>query len=273
MIYNSELLLIASYHYKGTMKNPCFILITGASSGIGEALAREYASPGTFLAICGRDQKRLDNVATYCRHKGAKVSAKVVDVTNQKDMAEWLNAIDSEYPLDMIIANAGIAGDSGAKSSNLDEKVTRDIFNVNVLGVINTIFPVIAKMRQRKRGQIALISSIAGFRGLPSAPAYSASKAMVKAYGEALHGVLCRDQIGVSVVCPGFVRSRITNRNTFAMPMIISAHKAAKKIRKGLEKEKILIAFPWPFVLFMWCLNLLTPYLTNKLLNQMSPKK
>ena len=255
------------------MENPCFILITGASSGIGEALAREYACPGVFLALCGRNQKRLNDVASYCRNKGAKVSAKLVDVTDQHGMAEWIKATDAKYPLDMIIANAGISGDSGTKSSELDEKLTRDIFNVNILGVINTIFPVIANMRHRNQGQIALVSSIAGFRGLPSAPAYSASKAMVKAYGEALHGVLKKDQISVSVVCPGFVRSRITDKNTFPMPLIISAPKAAKKIRKGLEKNKILIAFPWPFVIFMWFLNLLTPYLADKLLNKLLPKK
>ncbi len=255
------------------MKNPCFILITGASSGIGEALAREYASPGIFLALCGRNQKRLNHVASYCRNKGAKVSAKVVDVTDQHGMAEWLKTLDAKHPLDMIIANAGIAGDSGAISSNLDEALTRNIFNVNIYGLINTIFPVIANMRQRKRGQIALVSSIAGFRGLPSAPAYSASKALVKAYGDALHGVLKRDQINVSVICPGFVKSRITDKNTFPMPMIISASKAAEKIRKGLEKDKILISFPWLFVSFMWCLNLLTPYLADKLLNQVLPKK
>ena len=255
------------------MKNPRFILITGASSGIGEALAREYADRGIFLALCGRNRKRLEVVAAYCHTKGAMVSTKVIDVTDKHGMDKWLKAMDTKYPLDVIIANAGIAGDSGAKSSDLDEKLTRDIFNVNMFGVLNTIFPVIANMRQRKRGQIALVSSIAGFRGLPSAPAYSASKAMVKAYGEALHGVLKRDHVGVSVICPGFVKSRITDKNAFPMPLIISAPKAAQKIRKGLEKNKILIAFPWPYVIFMWCLNLLTPYLTDLLLNQILPKK
>jgi short-subunit dehydrogenase len=96
---------------------------------------------------------------------------------------------------------------------------------------------------------------------------------MVKAYGEALHGVLMKDNVGVSVICPGFVRSRITDKNAFSMPLIISASKAAQKIRKGLEKNQILIAFPWPFVLFMWCLNLLTPNLANKLLTRITPKK
>ena len=270
--YNPELLWIASYHYKGIMKNPRSILITGASSGIGEALAREYAHPGIFLALSGRNRERLDAVAAYCRDKGVTVSADVIDVTDRDAMAEWIKATDAGHPLDLIIANAGIAGDSGARGADLNERLTRDIFDVNMIGVLNTVFPVLENMRQRKHGQLALVSSIAGFRGLPSAPAYSASKATVKAYGEALHGVLAKDRVGVSVICPGFVKSRITDKNAFSMPLIISAPKAARKIRKGLEKNQLLIAFPWPFVTFMWCLNLLTPYWANKLLTRVIPK-
>ncbi|MBH89891.1 MAG: short-chain dehydrogenase [Magnetovibrio sp.] len=254
------------------MKNPRFILITGASSGIGEALACEYATSGIFLALSGRNQERLDAVAYYCSNQGAKVSTKVIDVTDKHGMEKWVKAIDKKNPLDLVIANAGIAGDSGVKSSDLDEELTRQIFNVNIFGVLNTIFPVIKSMRKRKRGKIALVSSIAGFRGLPSAPAYSASKALVKAYGEALHGVLKKDQVGVSIICPGFVKSRITEKNSFHMPLIISSQKAAQKIRKGLERDKILIAFPLPFVIFMWCLNLLTTRLADKLLNQLLSK-
>jgi len=265
--------LITSFHYKCVMKNPRSILITGASSGIGEALAREYANPGIFLALSGRNRERLNAVANYCRNKGVIVNTQVVDVTDRGAMAEWIKATNSEHPLDLIIANAGIAGDSGARSSDLNERLTRDIFDVNMLGVLNTIFPVIENMRQRRKGQLALVSSIAGFHGLPSAPAYSASKAMVKAYGEALHGVLKKDRVEVSVICPGFVRSRITDKNAFSMPLIMSASKAAQKIRKGLEKNQILIAFPWPFVLFMWCMSLLTSHLANKILSQITPKR
>ena len=251
------------------MENPRSILITGASSGIGEALARLYAGPGVFLALGGRDRTRLETVAEACRGKGADVASEIVDVADRNAMHSWIKGVDLVHPLDLIIANAGIAGDSGIRGGGLDEEVTRDIFAVNMAGVLNTIFPALKPMRKRKRGQLALVSSIAGFRGLPSAPAYSASKVMVKAYGEALRGVLAEDGIGVSVICPGFVESRITDKNEFPMPLIMKASKAARIIQKGLEKNRLLIAFPWPLVAFMWSLNLLPPCWANKLLNQL----
>lgn len=254
------------------MKNPRTILITGASSGIGEALALNYARPGIFLALSGRNKDRLSNVAEACRTKGADVTADVVDVADMLAMREWVNRTDDAHPLDLVIANAGISGDSGFKGFDLNEELTRDIFAVNMAGVLNTIFPAITPMRHRKKGQLALVSSIAGFRGLPSAPAYSTSKVMVKAYGEALRGVLKDDGVGVSVICPGFVESRITDTNDFPMPLIMSAPKAAKIIRKGLEKNRILIAFPWPLVTFMWLLNLLPPCWTNRLLSGLAKK-
>ncbi|MBT4933328.1 MAG: SDR family NAD(P)-dependent oxidoreductase [Rhodospirillaceae bacterium] len=254
------------------MKNPRCILITGASSGIGEALAHYFAMPGVFLALSGRDQARLDKVAQVCRDKGAEVSAELVDVCDRDAMADWIKRTDQVQPLDLVIANAGISGDSGSNSIDLNENLTRDIFAVNFAGVLNTIFPALTPMRKRQRGQLALVSSMAGFRGLPSAPAYSTSKVMVKAYGEALHGVLAKEGIGVSVICPGFVESRITAKNKFPMPLLMKAPKAARIIAGGLAKNRLLIAFPWPFVAFMWSLNLLPPCWANKLLSRL-PKK
>lgn len=255
------------------MKNPRTILITGASSGIGEALALEYARPGIFLALSGRNAERLEAVADSCRDKGADVTCDIVDVADMHAMRNWITGIDEERSLDLVIANAGIAGDSGFKGADLNEAVTRDIFAINMAGMLNTLFPVIEPMRKRGKGQLALVSSIAGFRGLPSAPAYSTSKVMVKACGEALRGVLRKEGVEVSVICPGFVESRITENNDFPMPFILKAPKAAKIIRKGLEKNKVLIAFPWPLVTVMRLLNLLPASWTNRLLSSLPNKK
>ncbi|MBT3306412.1 MAG: SDR family NAD(P)-dependent oxidoreductase [Alphaproteobacteria bacterium] len=246
------------------------ILITGASSGIGEALARDYAEPGRFLALTGRDKDRLEDVAKACRTFGAEVEAKPVDVTRRDDLARWIADIDAHHPLDLVIANAGTSSGSGGRGENEDQ--ARDIFTVNLAGVLNTVWPAIAPMRERRRGQIAIISSVAAFRGLPGAPAYAASKAAVKVYGEGLRGWLAADRIKVSVVCPGFVRTRMTENNIYPMPFLMDADKAARIIRRGLERNKARIAFPWPMYAMAWFLGTLPPGWTDWVFKKM-PRK
>ncbi|NQV83834.1 MAG: SDR family NAD(P)-dependent oxidoreductase [Rhodospirillales bacterium] len=246
------------------------ILITGASSGIGEALARDYAGPGRFLALSGRNKKRLEAVAQACRAFGAEVEAKPVDVTKRGALADWIADIDARHPLDLVIANAGTSSGSGGRGENEDQ--ARDIFTVNMAGVLNTVWPVIEPMRARRRGQIAIISSVAAFRGLPGAPAYAASKAAVKVYGEGLRGWLAADEVKVSVVCPGFVRTRMTENNVYPMPFLMDADKAARIIRRGLERNKARIAFPWPMYAAAWFLGTLPPGWTDWLFRKM-PKK
>jgi len=248
------------------MKNPKSILITGGSSGIGEALALAYAGLGVFLALSGRNDERLQAVARQCRERGAEVAAQVVDVTDRDAMRAWMERIDDDHPLDLVIANAGISG------GGLDENATRDIFAVNMAGVLNTIFPVIDRMVQRGRGQIALMSSLSGFIGMPGAPAYSASKVMVKAYGEALRGRLRHYGIGVSVICPGFTKTRLTAGNKFKMPLLMEADTAARIIIRGLRRNKITIAFPLPIASVVRLLALLPRSLANRLVSRL-PKK
>ena len=249
---------------------PAAVLITGASSGIGEALAREYARPGRFLALSGRDPGRLKNVAEACRSFGAAVEAETVDVADRDATRRWIGKIDAGHSLDLVIANAGISSGTGGRGEN--ETQARDIFSVNLAGVLNTVWPALDPMRERGRGQIAIISSFAAFRGLPGAPAYSASKAAVKTYGEALRGWLEPDGVRVSVVLPGFVRSRMTEGNIYPMPFIIDANKAARIIRKGLERDKARIGFPWPVYSMAWFLGAVPPALTDWLFKRI-PKK
>tara|TARA_B100001939_G_scaffold331712_1_gene329996 strand:- start:17198 stop:17962 length:765 start_codon:yes stop_codon:yes gene_type:complete len=239
------------------MKNPRSLLITGASSGIGAALALEYAAPGVTLYLSGRDKGRLEAVCRACRDKGARAEGRVLDVTDRKAMAAWIQEADAQTPLDLVIANAGIA-----KSYHRDVDLaqhTADIFAVNVNGVFHTVHPALELMRRRKRGQIAIMASLAGYRGMSSAPAYSTSKACVKAYGEALRGAYWRDGIEINVICPGFVTSHITERNKFPMPFLMSAEKAARLIRRGLARNRARISFPWQLALFLEALLRLLP--------------
>ncbi|PWC32494.1 SDR family NAD(P)-dependent oxidoreductase [Azospirillum sp. TSO35-2] len=252
------------------MKQPCSIVITGASSGIGAALARLYAAPGVSLALTGRDSARLEAVATDCRATGAGVVTAVVDAADRVAMADWLRSVDARTPVDLLIANAGVSAGTGDGGET--EEQARRILAVNLDGVLNSVHPLLPAMRARGRGQIALMASLAGFRGLPGAPAYCASKAAVRVYGEALRGDLAGEGIELSVICPGFVKSRMTAVNRFPMPFLMETDAAARVIRRGLARNAARIGFPLPMVAAVWLLALLPPAWTDRLLRQ-APRK
>jgi len=242
------------------------ILITGASSGLGKALAIHYASKNILLSLCARDENRLESVCKQCQKLGAIVDTKIIDVADAQAMGKWITTRDKDNAIDIVIANAGISGIDGSLSS------AEKIFDINMGGVINTIHPIIPHMQKRGTGQIALVSSLAGYKGLSSAPAYSASKVFVKGYGKALRGKLSSDGIKVNVICPGFVRSRITDQNDFPMPGFMEADKAARIIANGLSKNKPIIAFPWFMRLGVWFLSIL-PAIMAEWVIDLLPKK
>ena len=248
------------------MKNPRNILITGGSSGIGEALAMHYAAPGVFLALSGRDTARLEAVAARCREQGAEVAAETVDVTDRPAMEAWMHQVDAKKPLDLVIANAGIS--MGRNASNTLADIAEKSFAANVSGVFHTIHPAIDAMTARARGQIAIVASVAGLMGMPGHPVYSASKNAVRAYGEALRGTLAPHGIEVNVICPGFIESRMTAKNDFPMPFIMTAEKAARIIVSGLARNKARIAFPWQLYYLVRLITFLPIALATKLLGR-----
>lgn len=219
------------------------ILITGASSGIGQALALYFAPRSALLIITGRNEERLAQVAEQCRSLGAKVIDRVIDVTDEKAMASFVIEQDSAHAIDLVIANAGVSAGTGGVLIGEDIAQVRHVFDVNLMGVLNTIEPLRLRMAQRKSGHIAIMSSLAGYRGWPGAPAYCGSKAAVKVYGEALRGAMAPLGVRVSVICPGFVHSRMTAVNDFPMPFILTAEQSARIIGKGLKKIKGLLHF------------------------------
>lgn len=254
---------------------PATILITGASSGIGAALARCYAAPGRQLALHGRNAARLEAVAAACISAGATVRSIALDVTCAAPLAEWIGSVFSDGPLDLVIANAGVSAGTGGGGEDADQ--ARRIFAVNVDGTLNTALPAIQRMRGQsprggRRGQIALMSSLAAFRGFPGAPAYCASKAAVRIWGEALRGGLQADGIAVSVICPGFVESPMTAVNDFPMPFLMPAERAARIIRRGLARDRARIAFPWPNYVAARLIAALPPAFADRFLVRL-PKK
>ena len=252
------------------------ILITGATSGLGSALAISYAELGNTLFLTGRNQKKLDHITQICQLKQANVISKIIDIKDSEVVRSWINQIGAEFRLDLVIANAGIS--AGTSSGSESEFQIKEIFSTNIDGVLNTINPAIAIMQcQIKnpsyKGQIAIISSLAGFRGLPSSPAYSASKACVRVYSEALRGSLAPLGIAVNVVCPGYIKTPMTDVNDFYMPFLMSADKAAQIIKKSLAANKSRIAFPFPFYFLVWILTLISTTITDPIFAKLPKKK
>lgn len=254
------------------MTEPRAILITGASSGLGAALAEEYAAPGVRLFLSGRSAERLAAVAERARARGAGCETTVVDVCDTAAVTAWVEACDAAAPLDLVIANAGIsAGTAGHDGAEPGEQV-RAVFDTNVDGVLNTILPAIDRMEARGHGQLALVASLAGYRGVPGAPSYCASKAAVKVLGEGLRGSLHGKGLRVSVICPGYVRTPMTDVNDFPMPLIMEADRAARIIRRALARNVGRISFPWPMAAAVWLLQALPPAWVDPLLRRL-PRK
>jgi len=239
-------------------------LITGASSGIGAALARAYAAPGITLFLGGRHEDRLSATAAACRAAGAEALARGGDVMDDDAMAAWVRSCDEHRPLDLVIANAGISAGTGGGGETAEQ--ARRIFAVNVDGVLNTVLPAVNLMRARRSGQIALMSSLAAFRGFPGAPAYCASKAAVRIWGEALRGWLAHDGVRLSVICPGFIKTPMSESNPYPMPFLMKPDRAAEVIVRGLARNRGRIAFPLPVYLFALLIQSVPPAWTDRAL-------
>lgn len=225
------------------------IVITGASSGLGAALARAYAKPGVTLGLVGRSRERLDEVAEFCRTAGAHVNAAVIDVGDADLLGAWLKEIESTTPVDLVIANAGTS--AGPPPGDAAEGLALATLQVrtNLLGVMNTVEPLLPGFLKRGHGRIAIVSSIAGYRGLPYSPAYSASKAGARAYGEAIRAMLSPRGISVTVISPGFFSSPMTDRFKGHTPFLFSLNQAAAIVKRGIDRRQSRVAFPSILVL------------------------
>jgi short-subunit dehydrogenase len=225
------------------------ILITGASSGLGAELARAYARPGVVLGLIGRSRDKLEQVAGACREAGATVELEALDVGDAERLAAWIEGFESRNPVDVVIANAGTSGGPAPGSSVEGLHLASRQVRTNLLGVMATVEPLLPRFLERRAGQVVVVASIAGYRGLPYSPAYSASKAGVRTYGEAIRAMLAPSGIAVTVVCPGFFSSPMTDRFKGSTPFLFTTQQAAAIVKRGIDRRRPRVAFPSILVL------------------------
>jgi short-subunit dehydrogenase len=223
---------------------PRRIIITGASSGIGRALALHYAREGASLGLVGRHQERLEATAADCRQLGAEVTIGVIDVRHRDQLRQWIQDFDAVAPVDLVIANAGVMEGTRPGGQIEPPDAAHAMMEVNVLGVLNTVQPLLPAMMERSRGQIALISSIAAFVPLADSPSYVASKAAVQKYGLSLRDLLLPYGVDVTVVCPGYISTPMMQRESGPKPFVMEAEKAASVIAQGIERNKPMVILP-----------------------------
>jgi short-subunit dehydrogenase len=246
--------------------NPETVLITGATGAIGGALARAYAAPGRTLVLHGRNGARLQEIARACEGLGARVESRALDVRDTAALTAWLEDVASRQAVDLVIVNAGAIN---VLKPGVKEEAWEDIqrvFDVNVRAALATVSALLPRMRARGSGQIALVSSLLAWFGMPVAPAYSASKAALKSYGEALRASLAPGGIRVSVVLPGFVKSDMSDELRVPKPFMMSAEASARRIIRGLEANEARISFPFPLNFGCWFLSTLPPALAQGIL-------
>lgn len=253
-----------------SLHEPRRVLITGASSGIGAALAARYAVPGRELLLMGRDGARLRSVALQCTGRGAIVHYICADVRDADLLHQWIVDQDRRDPIDLVIANAGVSG--GPRDGLETAGQIRQILDINVQGVMNTITPLVARMVERQAGQVGIVASLAGFAPWPGAPAYAASKSALITYGLALRLAVAPHGVRVSVICPGFIDTPMTEINDYRMPFMIQADQAARKTEEGLLRDRAIISFPWQAALAVRVLRIL-PFWMQRLLLSGLPSK
>lgn len=227
------------------------VVITGASSGLGAALARLYAGPQSVLGLIGRNRQRLEATADACRALGAGIEIGAIDVADGPALEAWLGAFDAAHPVDLLIANAGTSAGPDPESAGEPASLTLRQLDVNLAGAVHTIAPLVPLLCARGGGRIAVIASVAAYRGLPNSPGYCASKAGVRAYAEALRPRLARYGVGVTVVCPGFFTSPMTDRWDGPTPFLTSGERAAQRVKRGIDRGRSRVDFPWPLVFGM----------------------
>lgn len=221
------------------------ILITGASSGIGEGLAVALAKQGAILGLVARRREMLEDLAAICEQNGGTARVFACDVTDPEALAVAADRLHSEFGrIDILVANAGIGGNDQL-TRGYDPASVQKLVNINLLGAVNSVHAVLPGMVERRSGHLVAISSLAGFRGLPKSAAYSASKAAMTAFFESIRLDQAANGIDVTIIQPGFIETPLTSGRTNKMPFLMKLDDAIPHFLRAIEKKKRFAAFPW----------------------------
>jgi short-subunit dehydrogenase len=245
------------------------VFITGASSGIGAALARHYASRGAQLGLIARRAERLEKIASTLSPAPALYALDVRDASGLRSAAS--DFIARFGVPDIVIANAGVSkGTLTEHESDLD--VFQQLFDINVMGMVNTFHPFINPMREKGVGTLTGIASVAGFRGIPGAGAYSASKAAAIKYCESLRVELRGTGVSVVTICPGYIKTPMSDVNRFKMPFIITVEDAVVRFARAIDARISFTVIPWTMGIAARMLRILPNWLYDRLFSRM-PRK
>ena len=238
------------------------IWIIGASSGIGRALAVELDAQGARLALSARSEDKLNALN---EELGGRHAILPLDVADAKAFEATANTVRNMFPrLDSSIFMAAVY--NPASLENFDIKDAHQTVNINLNGAFNAVHAVLPILREQGSGQLALCGSVAGYRGLPNGQPYSATKAAVINLAESLRAK--ESELDIKVINPGFVRTPLTDKNDFKMPMMIEAEEAAKVIARELQTKRFEIHFPKSFTFFVKLLRILPSFLYFKCISQ-----
>jgi short-subunit dehydrogenase len=225
---------------------PGAALITGASSGIGEAIALQLAGEGRNLILVGRDASRLDGVAQACRALRVDCRAAAMDIRDRAAFADLVREAEGDGPIDLFVSNAGILDGCKGDESLESAESAMAVLDINLMAAVEALHVVLPGMRSRRKGRVVLVSSLAAFAPLADAPAYSASKSGLLAYGLAVREALRGENISITVACPGYVATRMGTIHLGHRPGEISSKKAAAKILKAVAQGRAICGFPLP---------------------------
>jgi short-subunit dehydrogenase len=227
------------------------IFLTGASSGIGEALALEFSKRGAILGLLARREELLKTLAEKCEQNGGTARYFAVDVTDARGVADAAEKLRNEFgKIDILIANAGIGGNN-VETRNLNPEAVAKVININLLGAVNAVSAVLPQMLENKSGQLVAVSSLAGFRGLPKSAAYSASKAGMTAFFESVRLDVQTKGVAVTIIQPGFIKTPLTSGRASKMPFLMELEDSVPLFIRAIEKRKKFAAFPWQLATFV----------------------